>query len=131
MLCRVHAIAQKEQGIVDKAVERLRSETLRVDGKGSEAYKNSLKINATFDKSYKGVGVIDGDTGELTLGPKFLRPWASEEMSVNATKLFNALSTPDRQLFILRHELEHMSGHNVGLVKHYSSSGVDLNALPR
>ncbi len=123
--------AQKGQVAVDKALDRLRSEVLRMDGKDSESYKNALKMTGTFDESYSGVAVIDGKSGKAIFGRQFLNPSASDEMSVDATKYFNSLSTSDRQLFVVRHELEHMSAHNLSIQRNYQMQGIDTDRLPR
>ncbi|WP_394203843.1 hypothetical protein [Marinagarivorans algicola] len=124
----MHASAQKGQGVVDKVLSRLKKETARIDGESSEAHKNALKMTATFDENYKGTAVIDGKTGKAIFGPKFLNPSASSEMSVEITKFFNALSTSDKQLFVMRHELGHMSQRNLSLQRDYRFEG---RSLPR
>jgi hypothetical protein len=109
--------------ILAERVKRLRDLALAKDGKSSELYKNAMRMVMTYDPAYKYLAVIDGATGIGKVGNQFFqRIPASEELTVAQTQVFNTWSQDKRQLFVLRHEVEHMSAANLKLFSLYKYS---------
>lgn len=113
-------------------VRRLRDLALAKDGKGSELYKNAMRMVITYDPALKDLAIIDGVTGVGKVGKKFFQAIpASSELSVAQTQVFNTWSQDKRQLFVLVHEAEHMSAANLKLVSHYRFSNIPIESIPR
>lgn len=118
--------------LLAERVRRLRDLALAKDGKGSEVYKNSMRMVITYEPAFKDLAIIDGVTGVGKVGNKFFQTIpASSELSASQTVVFNTWSQDKRQLFVLRHEVEHMSAANLKLVSHYRFSNIPVESIPR
>lgn len=118
--------------ILAQSLHQLRSLSRSKDGATSESYKNATKMRLTYDPTYQGLAIIDAKTGVGRVGVKFFgRIAASDELTAAQTSVFITWSDERRRLFVLRHELEHMSASNQRLVSHYRMGNVAVENLPR
>lgn len=118
--------------VLSEGLQRLRSLSLAKDGAGSETYKNALKMSLTYDPGLKGVAVVDAQTGSGKVGDRFFGKLSpSDELSAKQAQIFNTWTDERRRLFVLRHEVEHMSAANRKLVSHYRMGNVAIESIPR
>lgn len=121
-----------KNNVLAEQVAKIRSLILARDGAGSELYKNAKKMNLVYDSKYKGLAIIDAQSGAGKVGDKFFSHIvAGDEMSVEMTRVFNSWPKDKRQIFVLRHELEHMSSANRSLVNRYRYGNVAIDTMPR
>jgi hypothetical protein len=116
--------------LLAERVRRLRDLALAKDGKGSELNKNAMSMVITYEpaKIWPPLMASQG----CKVGNKFFQTIpASSELSVAQTVVFNTWSQDKSQLFVLRHEVEHMSAANLKLVSHYRLSNIPVESIPR
>ncbi|MDZ7923851.1 MAG: hypothetical protein U5M23_07260, partial [Marinagarivorans sp.] len=102
---------------------KLKTMSSQKDDLNSETYKDISKMKMTYDPKLKSVADIDGQTGVGRVGDGFFKldPYSySAEMTGPQIKQYMAMSTEDRQIFVLRHEAEHMSLENMRLQERYA-----------